>query len=607
MCISINKNKVHNEIDEVLRMHHYEPGMRAINDLVDRWYDQKSDLIDLLSKHPLWEQDNLCIHFDTDSIREIDADEYRKLIIKMRNCVTNKSGVKDGYNDVFPVKMWKEYDLVLVKAPNGNEKFLNLSKYNSSEMEEKIKIEGWRLSEIFYNASCIHPVKTVSVEDLPTFFVEDEKLKSFFNDGQKLSRSLNAMFRAFGIDKIIDDYANRLNVYVHKHVDDYKANGYSNPHNWEESNVLTDDEFSDVEEAFYKEKDNNNKFVGVEGYDRLYGKLADILSPLVIKRHTMLSVHPADIFHMSYGNGWHSCHNIDDGCYMAGTLSYIGDECAMILYTLDKTFTSDGKYYLGHRINRQMYFYKDGCLIQSRLYPDYSDTTNSDILRAAVQKIIAECENVPNQWTLSRSNGTVLNHLHTHEESRHYPDYDYGQYNATISKLEGVFNGDTYKNMVIGSPCYCIECGSELDDTDFIDCCKDCHKHRCPECGEYYDEEDMYYNENDGEYYCSYCIETCSRCGETIFPGQDKYETENGDYVCEWCFERYYTTCSHCGCVINVEDGVFIGDDVYCTDCADEVGACCEDCGEYYLKDEMVLINGDWYCSDCAESHRAED
>ena len=52
-------------------------------------------------------------------------------------------------------------------------------------------------------------------------------------------------------------------------------------------------------------------FDKVDGYNREFAKYADSLSPMVIKRHTILSINPLDYLTMSFGNSWASCHTID--------------------------------------------------------------------------------------------------------------------------------------------------------------------------------------------------------------------------------------------------------------------------------------------------------
>ena len=136
-------------------------------------------------------------------------------------------------------------------------------------------------------------------------------------------------------------------------------------------------------------------------YNREFAKYADSLSPMVIKRHTILSINPLDYLTMSFGNSWASCHTIDkenkrnmpnnySGCYSSGTVSYMLDGSSMVLYTVDASYKGN-EYWNEPKINRQMFHYGEEKLVQARLYPQDNDG-NGDAYapyRAIVQDIIA--------------------------------------------------------------------------------------------------------------------------------------------------------------------------------------------------------------------------
>jgi hypothetical protein len=99
------------------------------------------------------------------------------------------------------------------------------------------------------------------------------------------------------------------------------------------------------------------KYLGYDkhtDYNREFAKYADALSPMIIKRHTILSLNPLDYLTMSFGNSWASCHTIDkankrrmpnsyEGQYSSGTMSYMLDPSSMVLYTVDAAY--NGKEY----------------------------------------------------------------------------------------------------------------------------------------------------------------------------------------------------------------------------------------------------------------------
>ena len=109
-------------------------------------------------------------------------------------------------------------------------------------------------------------------------------------------------------------------------------------------------------------------------------------------------------------------------------------------------------YYRAPRRSRQMFFYKDQTLFQSRLYP--SDLSEQmDLYRSIVQKAIAACLSVPNRWVLKKKREDVNECCTSGEGSRQYPDYNYYG-NLSMLKTAAVPS-----HFVIGGPSFCVCCG----------------------------------------------------------------------------------------------------------------------------------------------------
>lgn len=336
--------------------------------------------------------------------------------------------------------------------------------------------------------------------------------------------------------------------------------------------------------------------------------IADALSPLAITRHTLISVHPCDYLHMTYG--FNSCHNIDSGCYMAGTLSYMNDKTTMIFYTVDRSFDGNSPYYMQDKINREVFAYGHGVLLQSRLYPNNNDTLNKDNFRNAVQKVIADCEGVSNSWKLFRSQSEVNRYVETGGRSLHYPDYTYSTYNANVSLLKPVVGCDNYDSVApitVGNTAYCICCGEELDDASSL-VCEDCSDYvRCEQCGDLVAREDAY-QDDDGYWYCSDCVRFCDDCDEVIFPYQDKYAVGGDGWVCSHCYENNYGTCEFCSNTYINDELHEIDGHTYCSDCLEEMCAPCSRCGEIHDTDNMTeLDNGDYICEYCENELNEEN
>jgi len=280
-------------------------------------------------------------------------------------------------------------------------------------------------------------------------------------------------------------------------------------------------------------------------YNKLFAELSDALNPVEIKRKSILSINPVDMLLMSHGNSWTSCHNIDrsnDKMHKSGPMSYMMDKTSMVFSTFD---LSCDNIHTCTRINRQMFFFDDGLLVQSRLYPKHLNITLSDTYRDIVQRIIAECLGVINRWELTKDTKKVAKACLTNTSSTHYADYHSAEYLCTLSTIRNI---ECAQQLTIGHPALCIGCGAE---------------HDVP-----------------GQMICPCC-----------------YDSDlDEDY------EEPYTQCEHCGAEIWSEDDVFyIGslDGHYCNDCV----SYCDSCNEYYFREDVTRINNTCYCEECRYEH----
>ena len=350
-------------------------------------------------------------------------------------------------------------------------------------------------------------------------------------------------------------------------------------------------------------------FDKLDDYNKEFAKYADSLSPLKIKRHTILSVNPLDFLTMSFGNSWASCHTIDKGNrrgmpysysgeYCSGTMSYMLDGTSMVLYTVDAAYDGNA-FYTQPKITRQMFHFGEEKLVQSRLYPQGNDGASDfyTTYRNIVQQILSEVFEFPNLWTVGR--GTDKASQYIYSRGTHYPDYHYVG-DCTLSRIKGSENEEC---IVVGHRPICIECGYEHSEDDTINCCTSNGGYQCYECGEWLDEDDAIYI--DGDYYCRDCVNYCSSCEE--YHRDYEYYVEDagwgGGYVCENCYENYCNTCEDC-------DNSYYSDNMHwienlgitvCESCYENYYECSE-CGDMHHIDNMHLHNRDYYCDDCYDS-----
>lgn len=364
--------------------------------------------------------------------------------------------------------------------------------------------------------------------------------------GMKRSRVINNIFKEFPVG---DDYK-------------FDATGFVDPH-----------------------EDGDRNY---DSYNKRFAVVADDTNPLKIKRITVLSANICDFLLMSNGNSWSSCHFINSsgayqGCYKAGTLSYANDGTSMIFYTLPKSYTGD-EWFMEEKITRQLFFYQNGLLLQSRLYPKGGDSTSENYrdYRAVVQDIMSTCLEVPNLWKKVDCDWDEL--ITTHDNSFHYRDYDEFPSECVFTynkEMESKINSGLY----IGGDSYCVDCGDLMNTYDdkeselqCIDCCEGNH---CYRCGCSVGDEDNLH-EIDGELYCEGCCFWC----EVHERWEIRYGYRSDD------FER----------------DVYIDGKSYtmCDDAFDDNVVYCERCGEYEWKDEAHFVDDTCMCRNCYEEYMKE-
>jgi hypothetical protein len=305
-------------------------------------------------------------------------------------------------------------------------------------------------------------------------------------------------------------------------------------------------------------------------YNREFAKYADALSPMTIKRHTILSINPIDYLTMSFGNSWASCHTIDKtnrrgipnschGAYSSGTMSYMLDESSMVLYVVDKTYNGTD-YFWQDKINRQMFHFGNDKLVQGRLYPQSCDGEDTEYTtyRNTVQEIISTIFDFPNLWTVSKEIGYRVSSYGTH-----YRDYTHFSY-CRISIRKDSKNDEYLR---IGHDPICVTCGREHDCEDNISCCYS-DMVTCADCGGRYHEDDC--EEIDGEWYCHDCCHYCDECGEYT---REDGEWIDGNWVCESCLDAYFYQCPRCDEWVRVCNTTWCDEreERYCDECYEQV------------------------------------
>lgn len=342
-------------------------------------------------------------------------------------------------------------------------------------------------------------------------------------------------------------------------------------------------------------------------FERKYAQYCDALNPIKVTRHTCISLNPLDYLLMSNGNSWGSCHDIrcqddDPGCYSSGTISYMLDNHSIIFYTVDKDYDGD-EIEREAKIQRQVFGYNDFQLLQSRLYPQNNDWGAEEIytdIRNIVQKVVADCLEMPNLWVKSQVKNVFCGNGATC-----YPDWNYERGLCSLSTAKSKV-GENLKAIVLGTTPICIECGCKHSKQESINCCRTSYEYYCAACGEGLDEDDVIWV---GDYaYCRDCVYLCDEC--------DEYTRDNltyipsvGRWVCEDCLDEYYRYCDICDAYHPIENTRYVESDnnTVCDNCFERYYVTCNGCGDYFYRDDAVEVDGLWFCDVCAPEEEEEE
>lgn len=241
-----------------------------------------------------------------------------------------------------------------------------------------------------------------------------------------------------------------------------------------------------------------------EIFNKRYAKWCDAVSPMKIKKWSVLSINFVDYITMSHGNSWTSCLNTDkyrrftsgmysSGCNSKRTLDYALDKTTMVFYTIDENYDGDD-WELQPKCTRQLFHFGEGKLVQARLYPQ-SDTSRRNIYtqyRENVEKLLADAMEEANLWSSPergtiRYDGNIVNIPYDYRGHGDYIDFlniaqhggDENDFQSEVNYV--IFRGSTNrtdngKPMIVGSTdAVCIMCGEVRDEGH-------CENIRCGNC-----------------------------------------------------------------------------------------------------------------------------
>ena len=485
--------------------------------IIDKWQDMKGWMIDLFRTHPCYIDGKYYIKLPaTELKRPVDLNaigyvidwsfaQLRKVFEKKQVMIgfftkseyqRIRSNLEDVFYDMSSSHTWKGMTREMIGA--------EISRMSKRLMQapDTMEVDGMRLTQevadeyyayrklfsYLHDLAKMETPEVLSEESCETINKILEKCEGNItaHAGQKTTKFYGKIYRQLGIDKVVD-VVTRV---------------------WTDGNG------------------NNCSREVDEGYNKYRAMLGDAINPYTYNRDVYISVNPIDYWTSSFGTDWASCHTIDkennrnmpnhySGKYCGGTESYMLDNSTFVVYV-----APDEKWKKEHgeadlpaeevsKFKRCLFYMGEDKLFQSRVYPDGRDGGDGGIatqLRNIVQRVIAECYETNNMWTVKK--GTVR-YIETYSNAAHYQDYNCCN-DCTTSFLRRINGEINEKYITVGAPQICPSCGSEHTDDSGELLCNSCrHINICYTCGEQI-EEDAWRTiiAEDGTYFC------CSECAE---------------------------------------------------------------------------------------------
>lgn len=564
-----------NECTDLLEEYNYKVTEDGIRTFLDEYFRNKGPLINVFRNHPNY-NGKYQIAFDQNFSRELNYDEiykYHSWVCDLA-CTTLVSYdwcekysyldvIMNDFNESIPKE---EYDRLTKKYDTLVESNVCISVGGTLYTKESYDVyyRRWKYADI------VDEVRVSILNEEAAKYINDAFPEAKAVPGQKLSKVMNKLAKMLEIDKDPD-------------------------------------------------------------YNRKFAAYSDAINPLKITRHTVLSLHPVDYLTMSFGNSWASCHTIDkenrrgmahsyEGCYSAGTMSYMLDETSFVFYTVDGKYTGD-QLELQPKIQRCMFHVGNDKLVQGRMYPQ---STDGEIgiyrdVREIVQNVIAACFNIPNFWSIEKGISDCCEAIRS--KGVHYRDYANFDY-CNVSYLKTSDDWRCYERITVGHNPICPNCGCEHTESSNILCddCKSNGGHYCTCCGEWLECGEG--REIDGDWYCCNCSSYCEYHERyEPYDEEDMYYVEDYGYICEGAYESgNFVECERCYTRRHVDDAILTSDgNYYCCDaCAKRAGyllykgewyhmtefKTCKVCGKTVLAEEIDEETG--ACEDCMRSAEAE-
>lgn len=153
----------------------------------------------------------------------------------------------------------------------------------------------------------------------------------------------------------------------------------------------------------------------------------------------------------------------------------------------------------------------------------------------------------------------------------------------------------------------CDECGQVVDNLVYVDgqwVCEECWSY-CDDCNRRFLKKDLEPVNDENRYVCDSCLEDYYFCEDCEGHYSDTVYIEDHGEVCEYCYENGdYFYCDECGRYYEGNDTELADShSIVCDDCLNEMYYCeeCERYFQHYGSVTWIESEGRYICNDCLE------
>ena len=273
------------------------------------------------------------------------------------------------------------------------------------------------------------------------------------------------------------------------------------------------------------------KAYNIEGFEEFRLAHSMCTNQKCMEGDLCLSIHPLDYLTMSdNSHSWSSCMSWKRvGDYRMGTVEMMNSPCVVVAYFKTDDVSYDiNDFKWNSKRWRELFIVDEDLILGIKGYPYHSEELENIIFEKLKELAARNCgweyyqdiQRINNYGDNLLFNDTKAVHIEIDTGFMYNDIYDNEDIRAYLNP-DNIFESFSFNYS--GRP-ICISCGDYVDN-GYPDSeqahhltCDECQPyHRCEECGEYIDDDEIYWL--DGRAFCHYCYErvadNCAGCEET--------------------------------------------------------------------------------------------